>query len=216
MSTVLYGVAYYTEYMPYERLDKDVELMQKAGISVVRIGESSWGLWEPEDGRFEYAWMDRVVEKMHAAGIKVILGTPTYSIPAWMYKKHPEIVVTRLGGQYLYYGLRQNTDLSNPTYRFYCERVIRKILEHYKNNPAVIGYQIDNETSSAGAANLDVQVGFAEYLRHKFKSIDELNKDWGLNYWASASTIFQNYRPATASSIRAGSWNGSALAMAYH
>ena len=87
MSTVLYGVAYYTEYMPYERLDKDVELMQKAGISVVRIGESSWGLWEPEDGRFEYAWMDRVVEKMHAAGIKVILGTPTYSIPAWMYKK---------------------------------------------------------------------------------------------------------------------------------
>jgi len=61
--------------------------------------------------------------------------------------------VTRLGGQYLYYGYRQNTDLSNPTYRFYCERVIRKILEHYKNNPAIIGYQVDNETSSAGAAN---------------------------------------------------------------
>ena len=101
MPTVLYGAAYYTEYMPYERLDKDVELMQKAGISVVRVGESSWGLWEPEDGRFEYAWMDRVVEKMHAAGIKVILGTPTYSIPAWMYKEHPEILVTRLGGQHL-------------------------------------------------------------------------------------------------------------------
>ena len=183
MDTVLYGVAYYTEYMPYERLDKDVELMQQAGISVVRIGESSWGLWEPEDGRFEYAWMDRVVDRMQKAGIKVIMGTPTYSIPAWMYKEHPEIVVTKLGGSRVEYGLRQNTDLLNPTYRFYCQRVIRKIVEHYKDNPIVIGYQIDNETSSAEAANHDVQVGFVEYLKKKFKTIDEVNKNWGLNYW---------------------------------
>ena len=183
MDTVLYGVAYYPEYMPYVRTDQDIALMQKAGISVVRIGESSWGLWEPEDGKFEFAWMDRVVEKLRAAGIRIILGTPTYSIPVWMYKEHPEILVTRLGGQSLYYGLRQNTDLANPTYRFYCERVIRKILEHYKNNPAIIGFQIDNETTSAGAANHDVQVGFQEYLKGKFKTVDELNKVWGLNYW---------------------------------
>jgi len=183
MDSILYGVAYYTEYMPYERLDKDVDMMQKAGINVVRVGESSWGLWEPEDGRFEYAWMDRVVERMRQAGIKVILGTPTYSIPAWMYKKHPEITTTLLGGQNITFGMRQNTDLLNPTYRFYCERVIRKIAEHYKNNPAVIGYQIDNETSTGGAANHDVQVGFVQYLQHKFKTVDELNKDWGLNYW---------------------------------
>jgi len=183
MDTVLYGVAYYAEYMPYERLDQDVALMQRAGINVVRIGESSWGLWEPEDGRFAYAWMDRIVARMQKAGIKVIMGTPTYSIPAWMYKRHPEIVVTRLDGRTISYGLRQNTDLLNPTYRFYCERVIRKIAEHYKDNPAVIGYQVDNETSSAQAANHDVQVGFVEYLQKKFNSVDELNKDWGLNYW---------------------------------
>jgi beta-galactosidase len=183
MDTVLYGVAYYPEYMPYDRLDQDVQLMQKAGITVARIGESSWGLWEPQDGKFAFAWMDRVVDKLHAAGIRIIIGTPTYSIPAWMYKEHPEIVVTRLGGQNLYYGLRQNTDLLNPTYRFYCERVIRKILEHYRNNPAIIGFQIDNETSSAGAANHDVQVGFEEYLKAKFHTVDELNKVWGLNYW---------------------------------
>jgi len=183
MDTILYGAAYYPEYVPYERTDEDIALMKKAGINVVRVGESTWGLWEPEDGRFEYAWMDRVIEKLHAAGIRVILGTPTYSIPAWMYKKHPEMVVTRLGGQHLYYGLRQNTDLMNSTYRFYCERVIRKILEHYKDNPAVIGYQIDNETSSAYAANPDVQAGFKEYLKSKFKTVDQLDKVWGLNYW---------------------------------
>jgi beta-galactosidase len=183
MDTVLYGAAYYTEYMPYDRLDKDVQLMQQAGISVVRVGESSWGLWEPQDGTFDYKWMDRVIDKMHQAGMRVILGTPTYSIPAWLYKEHPEIIVTRLGGQYLYYGMRQNTDLASRTYRFYCERVIRNILEHYKNNPAVIGYQIDNETSSSGAANPDVQSGFADYLKKKYKTVDELNKVWGLNYW---------------------------------
>jgi beta-galactosidase len=183
MDTILYGVAYYPEYMPYDRLDQDVALMQKAGVTVVRIGESSWGLWEPQDGKFEFAWMDRVVEKLHSAGIKIILGTPTYSIPAWLFKEHPEIMITKLGGQTISFGIRQNTDLANPTYRFYCERVIRKILEHYKNNADVIGFQIDNETSSGGAANHDVQVGFEEYLKAKFKSVDTLNKIWGLNYW---------------------------------
>jgi len=183
MDTVLYGVAYYPEYMPYERLDKDVELMKQAGITVVRLGESSWGLWEPEDGRFEYAWMDRVVDRMQKAGIKVIMGTPTYSIPAWMYKKHPEIVMTRLDGRTITYGMRQNADLLNPTFRNYCERIIRKLAEHYKDNPAVIGWQIDNETPPGGAANRDVQDGFVQYLQRKFKNVEELNKNWGLNYW---------------------------------
>ena len=183
MDSILYGVAYYPEYMPYERLDQDVEMMQKAGITVVRMGESSWGLWEPQDGHFEFAWMDRAIDRMRQAGIKVILGTPTYSIPAWLYKEHPEITTTTLGGQKLTFGMRQNTDLLNATYRSYCERVIRKIAEHYKNNPAVIGYQIDNETSAGDAANQDVQVGFVKYLQRKFTSVDELNKVWGLNYW---------------------------------
>ena len=183
MNTILYGAAYYPEYMPYDRLDKDVQLMHEAGISVVRIGESSWGLWEPQDGTFEFAWMDRVVTKLNEAGIKIILGTPTYSIPAWMYKEHPEIMARHLGGQTIDYGLRQNFDTSNPTYRFYCERVIRKILAHYKDNPGVIGYQIDNETSSYGAANHDVQAGFENYLKAKFKTVDVLNRIWGLNYW---------------------------------
>jgi beta-galactosidase len=195
MDTVLYGAAYYPEYMPYDRTDEDIALMKKAGINVVRVGESTWGLWEPEDGRFEYAWMDGVIEKLHAAGIRVILGTPTYSIPAWMFKKHPEMVITRFAGQYLYYGLRQNTDLMNSNYRFYCERVIRKILEHYKDNPAIIGFQIDNETSSGGAANPDVQAGFKEYLKSKFQSVDHLNKVWGLSYWGQRLNNWEELAP---------------------
>src|SRR5690242_15694519 len=82
---ILFGVAYYHEYMPYERLEEDVRLMKEAGINYVRLGESTWQLWEPRDGEFEFAWMDRVVTAMHKAGIKVIMGTPTYSVPAWLY-----------------------------------------------------------------------------------------------------------------------------------
>ena len=110
--TVLYGAAYYNEYMPGDdadhaaRLEKDVALMKAAGLNVVRMGESTWSLWEPEDGQFEYAWMDRVVDAMGKAGIKVILGTPTYSIPAWMAHQHPEIFAERIPGGHV----RRQTD----------------------------------------------------------------------------------------------------------
>src|ERR1700723_2609531 len=103
--TVLYGAAYYNEYMPEDlpggraaRLERDVELMKAAGLNVVRMGESTWSLWEPADGQFDYAWMDHVVEAMGKAGIKVILGTPTYAIPAWMAHQHPEILADRITG----------------------------------------------------------------------------------------------------------------------
>jgi beta-galactosidase len=183
LSDVLYGAAYYHEYMPYERLDKDAALMKQAGLSVVRMGESTWSLWEPEDGHFEYAWMDRVVDAMRRAGIKVIMGTPTYSIPTWMYDQHPEILVRQLGGKQTFYGMRQNMDTDNPTFRFYAQRVITKLVEHYRDNPGVIGWQIDNETASYGASNHDVFVGFVNHLREKFGTVQNLNKAWLLNYW---------------------------------
>src|SRR5579863_3844877 len=191
--TVLYGAAYYNEYMPGDqaaRLDKDVELMKAAGINVVRMGESTWSLWEPEDGKFEYAWMDRIVDAMGKAGIKVILGTPTYSLPAWMAHQHPEIFADRapdspFGGKPVpsVYGLRQNMDTDSPAYRFYAERLIRHIVAHYKDNPDVIGWQLDNETSSYGAANPDVFIGFQHYLEKKFVTPEALSKAWFLNYW---------------------------------
>lgn len=180
---ILYGAAYYHEYMPYDRLDKDVALMKAAGLNVVRMGESTWSLWEPEDGRFDYAWMDRVVEAMGKANIKVIMGTPTYSIPAWMAHAHPEILAQYANGRTNSYGMRQNMDTDSPTYRFYAERLIRHIVAHYKDNPTVIGWQIDNETSSYDAANPDVFIGFQHYLEKKFVTPEALSKAWFLNYW---------------------------------
>ena len=184
--TILYGAAYYHEYMPYERLDQDVELMKRAGITVVRVGESTWTSWEPRESEFQFAWMDRVVDAMHAAGIEVVMGTPTYSIPPWLYAKHPEVMVIPLGQvrqAWQFYGPRQNMDITHPVYRQYAERVIRRIAERYAKHPGVIGWQIDNETGANGTAGPAVQAGFKEWLKARFGSVEALNAAWGLVYW---------------------------------
>jgi beta-galactosidase len=194
---VLFGVAYYHEYMPHERLEEDVRLMKEAGINYVRLGESTWQLWEPREGEFEFAWMDRVVTAMHNAGIKVIMGTPTYSIPAWLYHKYPEITAMQENGQRLKYGIRQNVDITNPIYLYYSHRVIKRIVEHYKANPAVIGYQIDNETHSKWPDSRENHIQYIEYLKNKFETVDNVNKVWGLNYWGQAINSWDELHPAS-------------------
>ena len=193
---VLYGAAYYHEYMPYERLDEDIRLMKRAGLTVVRVGESAWGVFEPQDGTFEFEWMDRILDKMHAAGIKVILGTPTYSIPAWLAYKHPEVLAEHAKGNKAYYGIRQNMDFTNPTYQFYCERIIRKMLERYAQHPAVIGYQVDNETEARGVNNRDYFFGFRNYIKQKFNNdLNLLAKEWGMNYWGMNINTWEEFYP---------------------
>ncbi len=195
LDTILYGASYYHEYMPYERLEQDVQLMKEAGFNVVRVGESAWSSWEPRENEFDFAWMDRILDRLHQAGIKAILGTPTYSIPPWLYRKHPEILVTRLGGEKSHYGLRQNMDITYPTYLFYSDRIIRKVVGHFRNHPAVIGYQIDNETGAYGTAGWNVHVGFVEYLKKKFQSTARLNKVWGLAYWGQLLNDWEELSP---------------------
>jgi beta-galactosidase len=192
---ILYGVAYYHEYMPMERLDEDIQLMKDAGISVVRVGESTWSLFEPREGEFEFAWMDRIIDKMHAAGIKVILGTPTYSIPAWLWYKHPEVLLTYQKGGKAYYGIRQNMDITNPTYLFYSERIIRKMMEHFAKHPGIIGFQVDNETTSREVNNYDFQVSFVNHLKKKFGTPQNLNKIWGLQYWGMTIDSWEELAP---------------------
>lgn len=199
IGTILYGAAYYPEYMPYERLDTDVELMKNAGISVARVGESTWTSWEPSDGNFQSDWMQRVLDRLHAAGIKVILGTPTYSIPPWLAKKDPSILVTHYGtppplyDPYSptyppsltpgYYGPRQNYDFLNPTFRRHAERIVRQIVGTFKDHPAVIGYQIDNETAPTGVPTQYTTAAFLDRLKQKYKTPETVNRNWGLVYW---------------------------------
>ena len=90
---ILFGAAYYEEYAPYDRLDEDVKMMKATGITVVRIAESTWGTLEPKAGVFDFSHVDRVLAAMDKAGIKVIVGTPTYAIPTWLAREHPDVLV---------------------------------------------------------------------------------------------------------------------------
>lgn len=201
MDKLLYGVAYYDEYMPYDRLDADIKLMKDAGINVVRIAESTWSTLEPQNGVFDFASIDRVMDAMHKADIKVIIGTPTYAVPTWMVKEHPSVLATTKVGQNKY-GPRQNMDITNPTYLFYAERVIRKLMAHVHQHPAVIGYQVDNETKHYGTAGENVQLLFVKYVKEKFRTTEALNSAFGLDYWSNRINSWEDF-PSTDATINA-------------
>jgi beta-galactosidase len=181
---MLYGAAYYHEYQPYERLEDDLKLMVEANLNVVRVGESTWATWEPEDGRFELDWMRQVLDGVHEAGIKAILGTPTYAVPPWLHRKHPEIMAQRAGGQRVPYGGRQNVDLTHPAYRHHAERVVRAVVGAFADHPAVIGFQVDNEAGLELLHNHGVFQAFVDHLRRTHGTVERLNELWGLAYWS--------------------------------
>ena len=192
MNKLLYGVAYYDEYMPYDRLEKDVKMMKETGINVVRIAESTWSTVEPQDGVFDFTHIDRVLDAMHKGGIRVIVGTPTYAVPTWLVKKYPAILATTPTGQNKY-GMRQNMDIANTDFRFHAERVIRKIMEHVKDHPAIIGYQVDNETKHYHTSGDNVQQLFVEYMKNKYTSLDVINKAFGLDYWSNRINRWEDF-----------------------
>lgn len=185
MQELLFGAAYYLEYMPYDRLEQDIEMMKAAGMNVIRIAESTWSTLEPQDGIFNFSYIDRVLEAAEKADMKVIVGTPTYAIPSWLEKKDKDILVTTAEGQ-ARYGRRQNMNIMNTTFRFHAERVIRELIAHTAMHSCVIGFQIDNETKHYGTASEGVQELFLEYLKKAFVTTDRLNAEFGLAYWSNS------------------------------
>ena len=184
MKNLIFGAAYYLEYAPEERLEKDLALMREAGINTVRIAESTWSVEEPRCGEFDFSRVTRVIEAASRYGIRVIVGTPTYALPKWLYDLEPEI----LGGNP--YGPRQNMDITHPTYRFYAERIIRRLVSLTAGFPNVIGFQIDNETKHYGVNNERVREGFRDWLKKRFGSIEAVNDAYLLNHWSNSVRSF--------------------------
>lgn len=193
MKELLFGAAYYDEYMPYERLDQDVAMMKKAGINTVRIAESTWSTCEPQEGVFDFSHVERVMDAMEEAGIHVIIGTPTYAVPTWMVKSHPDVLATTVKGRGIY-GARQIMDITNPAYLFYSERVIRELMKRTAHRKCVIGFQLDNETKYYGTAGRNVQERFVKYLRKKFHNdLDAMNHEFGLDYWSNRINAWEDF-----------------------
>ncbi|MEV7388184.1 beta-galactosidase [Streptomyces sp. NPDC091215] len=188
---VLFGAAYYHEYRPpygtdrpAERLKTDLDLMADAHVTVIRVGESVWSTWEPENGRFDLDWLQPVLDGAHERGISVVLGTPTYAVPPWLARQYPEITGERRTGERIGWGARQEVDFTHPAFRFHAERVIRRVVARYAGHPAVVGFQVDNEPGNELLHNRGVFERFVDHLRKKYGDVETLNREWGLVYWS--------------------------------
>ncbi|WP_406052494.1 beta-galactosidase [Kribbella sp. NBC_00889] len=184
---VALGTAYYPEYLPREvgdRIGADLDLMAAAGITAIRVGESVWSTWEPRDGVFDLEWILPVLDAAGERGIDVVLGTPTYAVPPWLQRAHPEIAAERRTGERVPWGIRQEVDFGQPAFRFHAERVIRRIVGRYRDHPAVIGYQVDNEPGVLLAHNSAAFSTFVARLRATYGEVEALNSAWGLTYWS--------------------------------
>ncbi|WP_194820754.1 beta-galactosidase [Micromonospora sp. S-DT3-3-22] len=193
---VLFGAAYYHEYQPYERLKTDLDLMAAAGFTVIRVGESVWSTWEPEDGQFDLDWLQPVLDGAHERGISVVLGTPTYSVPPWLARRYPEIAGELRTGERMGWGGRQEADYTHAAFLFHAERVTRAVVARYADHPAVIGFQVDNEPGLWLFRNHGVFQRFVDDLRRTYGSVEALNREWGLVFWSNRLTTWADlWRP---------------------
>lgn len=192
MEKLLYGAAYYDEYMPYDRIERDMEMMKRAGMNVIRIAESTWSTWEKKEGEFDFTSLHRMLDAAKRHGIYVIVGTPTYAIPSWLADKADDILALTHGGQSIY-GHRQNMDITSPIYLKYAERIIRKLLEEVSGESHVIGFQIDNETKAYDTCGPRAQKMFVDWLKEKYENIEQFNQEFGLDYWSNRVDEWEHF-----------------------
>lgn len=190
---VYIGAAYYPEQVKKEQVEKDARLMQEAHFNVARMGDFAWHSMEPKDGIFTLEWLDHAVRTLSQHGIQSLLCTPTAAIPKWMHDAHPDIMMVDADGKRKPYGRRRHACLNNEIYRQYCIRIARMLAEHYKDNPSVIGFQIDNEpaTEEPYCYCPECLKKFKLWLQKKYQTIEALNQAWGTVFWSETLDDFE-------------------------
>jgi len=178
------GADYYPEHWPVSRWETDAALMEKAGFNVVRLAEFAWAFMEPEEGRFEFGWLDDALEVLGGHGVSAIVCTPTAVMPAWCARKYPETLATQKDGTRVTWGVRKNNCFTSGAYRLLSERVTRAMAVHFAKTKNVIGWQTDNEIGGYPVCFCDTcRADWQQWLRRKYKSLDELNRAWGNHFW---------------------------------
>jgi len=187
------GVCYYPEHWPESWWADDARRMVEAGISYVRIGEFAWSRYEPERGTFNWGWLDRAIEILGKAGLKVVLGTPTCTPPKWLVDDHPEMVPIDEQGRPRGFGSRRHYTFSSQAYFEESRRIVEILAQRYGKNAYIDGWQTDNEYGchdtilSWGPEDLK---GFRNWLRRTYQSPDQLNEAWGNAFWSMDVTSF--------------------------
>lgn len=184
------GAYYYPEHWPESQWERDLQKMADMGFEFTHMGEFAWAFMEPEEGKYDFAWLDKAVEIAASKGLKVIMCTPTPCPPIWLSIEHPDIYRMDKSGKMLYHGSRANYSMSSDVFRFYTEKIVAELGKRYGNNPAVVGWQLDNEPNALEDFSPNAQKKFRLWLKNKYGTIDSLNYAWGNKFW---SCLYQNF-----------------------
>lgn len=187
-----FGSDYYPEHFPIMDVSRDAALMKADGLNTVRMGDFAWTKMQPDNHTYTLDWLVSAVDTLGKYNIKSLLCTPTAAIPKWMFDKYPDIMQVTESGQRKPYGKRRYACLNNETYRQYTEGIATQLAKTFADNPNVIGFQIDNELMAEEPYCYceTCRLKFADWLQKKYKTIETLNKEWGLTFWSENLTSF--------------------------
>ena len=198
MKRPLLGVDYYPEHWPEERWSIDARLMRKAGLSVVRLAEFAWVKMEPSEGQYDWLWLDKAIETLAGEGLQVVLGTPTANPPAWLIQASPDILPVDAQGHRRNFGSRRHYCFNNQTYQSSTRSIVTAMGEHFHHNPAVIGWQLDNEFGCHDTTRCYCKkcaAAFRAWLQKKYSSLDMLNTAWGNVFWSQFYNDWEQILP---------------------
>ena len=202
ISEKLTGFWHGADYNPDQWLDypeilkKDVELMKKSNCNVMSVGIFSWTMLEPEEGKFQFEWMDQVIDRLYHNGIYTILATPSGAMPAWMAQKYPEILRTEPNGIKRLYGRRHNHCFTSPIYREKVKIINTELARRYAKHPGVVMWHVSNEYNGECHCPLCIEA-FRSWLKEKYGTLEALNKAWWNNFWSHAYTDWSQVSPPT-------------------
>lgn len=190
---LFHGVCYYPELWPEDDIDRDISEMLKLGINVVRMGEFAWSTMEPEQGKISSDLFIKVMDKMHAAGIGVVMCTPTATPPVWLTYGHPERCFKDENGVIMSHGARQHASYEHPDVKKACFTIIKAMAKAFGQHPALVGWQLDNEMKAHVAEDFsDAAIAhWHQWLKNRFGRIEKLNAEWGTHMWSQHYQRFE-------------------------
>ena len=183
---IFHGVCYYPELWPEAEMTRDIGEMKRLGINLVRIGEFGWSTMEPDEGAIDLSFWQRVMDRLHEAGMVVVFCTPTATPPIWLTHSHPERCFRNAAGQVMLHGSRQHAAYDHPEVRAACLRIVAALAKTLGDHPALVAWQLDNEFKCHVAEDYSeaAVAGWHHWLAKHFGTIDALNEAWGTDVWS--------------------------------
>ncbi|WP_298469377.1 beta-galactosidase [uncultured Erythrobacter sp.] len=192
------GCCYFPEHWPEDMWADDARRMREMGLRLVRIGEFAWSRIEPEPGRYDWSWLDRAIETLHAAGLEIMLCTPTATPPKWLVDRMPDMVAVDADGRPRGFGSRRHYCFSHIGYRAECRRIAAALAKRYGKHPAVVSWQTDNEYGCHDTVlsfSQSAATGFRRWLSARYETVDALNTAWGNVFWSMEYRTFDDVDP---------------------